>query len=242
MGSDIKRPRRVKRQITIFVLTIVDRCIAEKVARFRFGRSRASFSGEITPPETLPPLPTSLHYRPSVPATLAQASIWIVVAVLLFWIGSVLGPESRAGMDGFTLLLFTVIPIRLFSWSMAVVFGAMGALTLRRTFSGAPTLTLSDQGMRLRSGRDVAWDDVLGVRLDDEGALQVSLAPDPEAARGGSRWSRMFQSPPDQLSFSGFELGQATQGVLDVIVDMRPALAGDPTLPTTGTVESGGGQ
>ena len=184
-------------------------------------------------------MPSSLDYRPRPFATCLLASLWFVVAILLIWIGTVLGPESRAGMDGFTLLLFTVIPIRLFSWTMAVVIGGLGTVTLAQAFTGQPALTLSDQGMRLRSGREIAWSSVSGVRLDDEGSLLVSVIPDPGATPAGSRWARMFQSPPDQLSFSGFGLGHPPQGVLEAIVALRPELAGDPSLPEAGAADSG---
>jgi hypothetical protein len=76
------------------------------------------------------------EYRPSPRATLLVTMVWVATAAVLFWLGTILGPEDREAMDGFALLLFTLVPIRLFSWTMAVVFLGIGVSTARRGFLG----------------------------------------------------------------------------------------------------------
>jgi hypothetical protein len=95
----------------------------------------------------------TIEYRPRVFLGLAFAAIFAVTAVILVWLGLILRPADRAAIDGATLLLLTVVPIRLFSWTFAAVFMFFGLRIARRTLNAEPTLVVSEASVTLPTGR-----------------------------------------------------------------------------------------
>ena len=139
------------------------------------------------------------------------ASVWIVAALTLAWVGAVLGPESRSGMDGFALLFFTVVPIRPFSWIMAVVFVVLGVSVGRRAFRGAPSLVISPDGLTLPRGDVVSWSAVRSAILDAHGNLVIEFAAS-DGVRSEKRWIGRIRQPRQRgerepVTLSSFDLG-----------------------------------
>jgi hypothetical protein len=125
-------------------------------------------------------------------------------------------------MDGLTLLLFTVVPIRLFSWTMATVFAARGVLSARRALGGAPTLVLSSQGLVLRSGRPIAWSEITSTEVTPSGLRLIAVGS--REPRGGRSWLGRLgrKRASQQLAISSFELGTTVE---EVVGEMERCLA-----------------
>jgi len=136
------------------------------------------------------PATNAVEYRPSTGFGISAAAIFVVTAAALVWIGATLGPQDRAAMDGFTLLLFTVVPIRAFSWVCGAAFLALGYRSARRALDGEPALVVSDTGILLIGGRAIPWDRVRSAEVSPSGLLVLQFVP----ARGengrpaGRRW------------------------------------------------------
>ncbi len=93
----------------------------------------------------------SIQYRPAVLQSLVSGGVWLVTAIILAWLGKILGPEDTAAMEGFTLLLFTVVPIRLFCWTAALILAGMSGYLLRRGLGGSDTTEHISSFLFLRS-------------------------------------------------------------------------------------------
>ena len=159
-----------------------------------------------------------IEYRPRLTHSLVAAGVWLITASILAWLGLILGPEDRGAMDGLTLLLFTVVPIRLFSWTMATVFAALGVFSARRGLGGRPSLVLSSQGLVLRSGRSIPWSEITSTEVTPSGVLLIdvesreSLSEPPGVRSWFGRLGRNLAS--QQLALSSFELGTSAEEVV----------------------------
>jgi hypothetical protein len=154
----------------------------------------------------------TIEYRPRVVVGLVFADLFMVTAVVLAWLGYILGPEDQGAMDGFARLLFSVVSIRLFAWTFSAVFVGLGVLIARRTFRQEPTLVISGTGLTLPEGRTVGWEDVRSVHVTDNDHLVIEVGDDdPETDPVGRR--RRFivrlrlRPPPGQVAISPFLLG-----------------------------------
>jgi hypothetical protein len=151
------------------------------------------------------------EYRPKVPLGFALAGIWVVTAMILVWVGVVLRPDDRAAMDGFTLILFTAIPIRLFSWTAAAFFAFFGFRVARRALRAEPTLVLSEANLTLPDGKVVPWSQV-SAKVEKNGLLVIVVA-DPHSNRGSEnilpKWRRWLarRLNDNQVALSSFDLG-----------------------------------
>ncbi len=146
------------------------------------------------------------------------AAVWIIAAVSLAWAGAVLGPESRSGMDGFVLLLFTVVPIRPFSWVMAVVFVGQAIKVGSRAFRGTPSLVISSDGLTLPRGDVAPWPAVRSAALDAQGNLVISLRTR-DNARDNERWLERVRllrrkGEEESVTLSASDLGTDPAGVV----------------------------
>ena len=168
-----------------------------------------------------------IEYRPRVAPSLAVAVVWFATAGVVAWLGLILGPEDRGAMDGFALLLFTVVPIRLFCWTMAPVLAALGVYLARRSLAGPPTLVLMSDGLVLRSGVLIQWGEITSAELASEGDLVIGVES-LEPARGSGVWSllKRLVSPRrgQTLAFSPFELGSRAE---DVVAELKRRMATD---------------
>ena len=139
------------------------------------------------------------------------ASVFLVTALSLAWIGVVLGPESRSGMDGLALVLFTVVPIRPFSWVMAVIFAVLGVRVVRRAIRDAPSLVISSDGLTLPRGDVAPWSAVRSASLDAQGNVVIELAAS-NSVRDEKRWFERMRRPRrigegESVTLSSFDLG-----------------------------------
>jgi hypothetical protein len=159
----------------------------------------------------------ALEYRPGVLRTLVASGVWSIAAVLVAWMGVILGPEDRAAMDGFALLLFTVVPIRAFCWTMAPLLAGLGVYLAHRGLAGAPSLALSSEGMTLRSGRAIPWSEVTSTAVTPKGELLIEVDAHVRSTEPAStRWRPMRSRGvrrADQLALSSFDLGTNAQNV-----------------------------
>ena len=152
-----------------------------------------------------------IEYRPKTAVGLIFAGIFAVTAVILLYVGFILGPADREAMDVFTRLLFTLVPIRLFSWTFAAVFLALGIQVTRRTLRSEPTLLISEAGVTLPTGKVVPWEQVRSVEVARKDQLLLEIAPERAVTRPlrGPSWLRrlMSSSPEGQVQVSSFALG-----------------------------------
>jgi hypothetical protein len=118
-----------------------------------------------------------VEYRPNKTLGFAFAALFILTAAILLWVGSILGPDDVASVDGFNRILFTVVPISLFSWAGASVFTVLGLLIARQSLRTDPTLTISDDGATLANGTAIQWSDVISVEAK-ESELVLTIAED----------------------------------------------------------------
>ncbi len=164
------------------------------------------------------PAEVEIQYRPRRVTGFGFAATWLVTAGVLVWVGVVLVPEDRAAMDGLPLLLFTVVPIRLFSWVMAGVFLVLAFAVGRRTVRARPTLTVSSSGVILPSGAKIPWAGVLSASVTRDGALEIEVESNRDAGstrRRGAWWNRRRRrnSGNEAVTLSSFELGEAPDRV-----------------------------
>jgi hypothetical protein len=157
------------------------------------------------------------EYRPRAVVGLLVAFVWFLTAGILAWLGFLLGPEDREALDGFVLLLFTIVPIRTFSWTMALVFLWMGVGTVHRIFIGEPALALSEDGIRIRTGRALKWREIESINLQSDGILRIDpvAAQDQPALRGLGRWLSLLRTEGGRgpIFLSSHELGASTDHV-----------------------------
>lgn len=151
------------------------------------------------------------EYRPRKAMGLLVVAIWVLTASVLAWLGVILGPEDREAMDGLSRLLFTVVPIRFFSWAMAAVFLWMGVRTGRHVFGREPSLAISADGLRFRDGEWLAWAAVESVESQEEGMLRIELLSpgEPASKTEGIGFLGRLRSGKERGSkvLSSFELG-----------------------------------
>ena len=130
-----------------------------------------------------------------------------------------LGPESRSGMDGLALVLFTVVPIRPFSWVMAVIFAVLGVRVVRRAIRDAPSLVISSDGLTLPRGDVAPWSAVRSASLDAQGNVVIELAAS-NSVRDEKRWFERMRRPRrigegESVTLSSFDLGTDPAAVAD---------------------------
>ena len=171
-----------------------------------------------------------VEYGPSRALGVSLTAVWLTTAGVLVWVGSVLGPESVDAMDGFTRILFTAVPIRVFAWTMAIVFAAIGLATARALGRPGPSLTLSADGVTLRSGAEIPWHRIDAVE-SEEFALRIRLTPE-AATAGGGRW--LGRRDPNRIVLSAFQLGGDPRAVARELEGRRPPRS-SPDLPPSET-------
>ena len=154
----------------------------------------------------------TIEYRPNRIVGCTFAAIFFLTAAILVWIGNVLGPDDVASMDGVNLILFTVVPISLFSWIAATVFALLGILILRRTLRTHPTLIILDEGLTLPTGEFIPWSSVISSEVKGN-ELIMALTEDMSMGRQESkvralvpRWLRA-RNGRNQLILSSLALG-----------------------------------
>ncbi len=122
---------------------------------------------------THPPEP--LVFRPARGLGILSIVVSFLTATALVWVGRSLSPDSVDAMDGFFRLLFTIIPPRPFAYAGAALWFFIGLLIAQSTFGGPPTLKLASDGMELRNGLRIAWDDVVGVQKTTRDQIVIQL-------------------------------------------------------------------
>jgi hypothetical protein len=143
------------------------------------------------------------EYRPSRTAAVALGGIFAVTAIVLAVLGTLLTDADVSGIDGIERLLFTVVPVRWFSWAMAAVFLAMGARVVARGFRSAPVLVLDRTGLTLDGEGRTPWNEVDEIRsLPKPSALQLRL---------GER----------TVSLSSFDLGDDPASVAECMAELK---------------------
>ena len=161
----------------------------------------------------------SIEYRPSTALGLAMSAVLLVTAIVLVWLGTILGPDDREAMDGLVLLLFTAIPIRLFAWTMAVVFLVIGGATARAVLRRTPTLRISQDGLTLRSGPPIPWSRLRSANLTADGLLELGLGSDDiEASKRRGLLARLVPGrAKNRIVLSSLDLGADPAEVAQVI-------------------------
>jgi hypothetical protein len=129
-----------------------------------------------------------LEFRPRTGLSIFLIGICLVVSVLLFWVGGLLGHESVKDMDPLYALFFSVIPIKPFAWTGAAIWLGIGGIVARNLLSGRPSLVLSEHGIE-HSGVVVPWTEVTGVRMLKDTHLAIDVV-DPEALIMRRGWVR----------------------------------------------------
>lgn len=152
------------------------------------------------------------EYRPNKSLGIVFAVIFVVTALVLVWVGVVLRPDDRAAMDGLTRILFTVIPIRLFSWTAAAVFAFLGVRIARRAIRAEPTLIIAEADVTFPTGKVIPWSQVTSAEVDKNDLLVIVTAlgraeqTTPNARLSWLRWLGRGQDP-NQVVLSSFDLG-----------------------------------
>lgn len=168
-----------------------------------------------------------LSWSPSRGIALLNIVLLLGTAALLLWIGSVLGSDAVDAMDGFERVLFTLVPIRPFTWVMSVIMTALGLKVAHYAFAGEPSLRLDAGGLRFRDGTTVGWDDV--EVLDPEHSATLRLTASAFMSTGSGRASRKARTTPDGRpvrELSSFDLGEDPRVVAREIERRRPELHG----------------
>jgi hypothetical protein len=173
-----------------------------------------------------------IEYRPRLAPTLVVSAIFGVTGAILVWLGLILGPEDRAAMEGVERLLFTVIPIGLFSWIMAAVFFALCIRVAFRFAQAAPTMAVSGEGLTPPAGKLVLWSKVRSVEVitGDILVIEVESETDRPAPRGGRSWLSRLRHRRDarRITLSSADLGDAPTAVA---AELRKRMADASGLP-----------
>ena len=103
-------------------------------------------------------------YGPNRTFAMVAVSVFIGTAFALAWLGTALGPKDLGAMDGFQKLLFTVVPIRPFSWVFSAVFGFFGVRLGLRGWRARPSLIISTQGFSVGTGALQPWSQLSVVK------------------------------------------------------------------------------
>lgn len=170
-------------------------------------------------------MPSELtEYRPNATLGYVFAGVFTATAAILVWLGIVLSPDDRAAMDGWTLLLFTVVPIPLFSWTAAAVFLILGVRIARRSMRAQPTMLVSDAGVTLPTGTLVPWSRLASVKAS-ETELRLTLLANSDAPPKTPKlwlvWLRWLRRDEDKIILSSFELGADPAAVAEAIESRR---------------------
>lgn len=159
-------------------------------------------------------------------------AIFFVTAAILIWVGFVVQPDDRAAMEGFTRLMFTVIPIPLFSWTAATVFTILGIRIARRTLRTQPTLIASQSGLTLPSGAIIPWLQVKSAEVAENSTIKIAIGDpdsDPVPPHVGPIWRRWFGGGTDEdlVILSSFELGADPATVAEELERRRASVVKD---------------
>jgi hypothetical protein len=165
------------------------------------------------------------EYRPGRKTGFFLASLMLGTAGVLLWLGAILTRDAATAMDGFTRLLFTAVPIRLFAWTLAAVFLLFGVRIAQRSLSKRPTLTISDSGLGLPDGRVLPWQAVDSAE-PTRANLKIRIAREPPGSPvmplttgWRSRFSR--RSTQNTIVLSAFDLGADPSVVVAAIASAR---------------------
>jgi hypothetical protein len=152
------------------------------------------------------------EYRPNPRVGIVLSGLFAIVAGILIWLGVVLTGDAADAMDGFTRLLFTAVPVRLFAWTLAAVFLFLGIRIATKTMSKRPTLTISDLGLGLPDGTMLLWPEIESAEAVHASTLKVTFRPRPAQSRdpapsiGWRGW--LTRKPPEhRIVVSAFDLG-----------------------------------
>ena len=132
-----------------------------------------------------------IEYRPNKAVGVTFTGMFFVTSAILVWVGFVLGPDDVASIDGLNRILFTAVPIWLFSWTAAAVFASLAFLIARRSFRTAPTLSIAERGVTLPTGKLVPWSDVLSVEAS-ESELALTIAKNVTGSANTRRWPALW--------------------------------------------------
>ena len=152
------------------------------------------------------------EFRPDRRVSGLAALLFVGTGAVLIWLGFVLAPSDREAMDGFQRLLFTIVPIKPFSWAMGLVFMALGLRVAYRGLRGPPSLVVSDAGLTLGAKGEVPWLAVARVSLPSPDSLLIEILRDTE---------------PERTVLSRFELGRDPEAVVELIRTRVPGAAVD---------------
>jgi hypothetical protein len=152
------------------------------------------------------------EYRPHPRVGIFLSSLFVLVAGVLVWLGTVLTGDAADAMDGFVRLLFTAMPVRPFAWTLAAVFLLLGIRVAAKIMSKRPTLTISDRGLGLPDGTMVLWPEIASAESVHANTLQVTFRPRPAQSRDPEfsiGWrGRLTKKPPEhRIVVSAFDLG-----------------------------------
>jgi len=172
----------------------------------------------------------TIEYRPNVYLAFAFAAIFVVTAAILVWLGAILRPEDRAAMGGLTLILFTAIPISLFSWAAAAVFTVLGLRVVRRSLRAQATLIVSETNVTLSNGKVIPWSQVASAKAHDNALLLTVVADTqihPKPARPRRMWLRWLVRARNesQVVMSSFDLGADPAAVATELESRRAEVA-----------------
>lgn len=169
---------------------------------------------------------STIQYRPTVLAGLVLTGIFAATAIILAWLGMILDPSDVDAMDGFTRVLFTAVPIRLFSWAGAAICLLFAGAIARRTFRSAPTLVLSESGLVIHERPRVPWSDIRAADVTRGGVLRIVVDRRGATERldAAPALSRQRRSRTDQRSvtLSSFDLG-ADPSLVAAEIEVRRA-------------------
>ncbi len=164
-----------------------------------------------------------LEFRPRKSTGLFLAGVLIVTGCIMIWLGFILNPADAEATDGIARLLFTVVPIRWFSWLFGLVFVLMGFQKFRQVFRDAPVLSLTEGGLILETGAVIPWTHIKSVEVSKDDILHIDIVrdrapPDAESERlPGPR----INSRNRPVVLSSFELGEDPKIVAEAIEARR---------------------
>lgn len=169
----------------------------------------------------------TIAYRPNTAVGLVFSGAFFVTSAILIWLGAILGPNNVAAMDGFNRILFTAIPIWLFSWATAVVFAFLGFLIARRTLRTEPTLAASGDGLRLPTGKMTEWSNIQSIDALENELVLIVEKQEIDDARTPRSWvlNRLRQAGTNdrKLHISSFALGACPEKVREELEAVRQA-------------------
>ena len=171
--------------------------------------------------------PDWIEYRPNKIVGSLSVATFVITAIVLAWLGTILGPRDVDAMDGLNRLLFTAIPIPLFAWGAAIGFLIAAVAIARRTFKAQPTLVVSQED-GIRCGDELwAWDDISSIEaIESELVITVqgkAAAPSENlVSRVATKLQRGQGCGKTKKVFSSLALGAVPAEVLARIQTVQP--------------------